>query len=230
MSDTTRRAHAFLQLVEIMSRLRGTDGCPWDAEQTPESLIPFMLEETHEAIEAIASGNTSDICEELGDMLLQVIFQAELFHETGQFDIADVCACICDKLIRRHPHVFAATELKHRDELLANWDRIKRAEKPAKGSHPLAGEAPLTLPALARSQALLRKAQRRRLPLPSRHDEGQCTPLPLSPTEAGNLLFEYCRQANEADIDLEQALSSVTRTWLNQVEIASAKGDPEGSS
>src|SRR2546427_697022 len=99
-------ADSFLRLVDLMARLRGPDGCPWDREQTPESLRPYVIEEAYEVLEAIERGDPDALRDELGDLLLQVVFQAELATEAGRFTIADVASAVIDKLVRRHPHVF----------------------------------------------------------------------------------------------------------------------------
>jgi tetrapyrrole methylase family protein/MazG family protein/ATP diphosphatase len=122
------------RLVEIMDRLLGPGGCPWDREQTLETLRPFLVEETYEVLDALARDDAADHCEELGDLLMQVVFQAALRREQGAFDIDAVIAAISEKLIRRHPHVFAEVEgVDTPDKVLAQWDQIKAAEKAEKG-------------------------------------------------------------------------------------------------
>ena len=122
------------RLVEIMDRLLGPDGCPWDREQTLESLRPFLVEETYEVLDALVRDDAADHCEELGDLLMQIVFQAALRREAGAFDIDAVVAGISEKLIRRHPHVFASAEgVDTADKVLAQWDQIKAAEKADKG-------------------------------------------------------------------------------------------------
>ncbi|BCR04751.1 nucleoside triphosphate pyrophosphohydrolase [Desulfuromonas versatilis] len=148
-------------LLEIMSRLRSPGGCPWDAAQTPESLKPFIVEEAYEVLEAIDRGDSRAIRDELGDLLLQIIFQARIFEERGEFDFADVAKAISTKLIRRHPHVFEEDHSCDPEDLLLQWDRIKAGERERQGepSGPLAG-IPRQLPALQRSQKLLEKVAR----------------------------------------------------------------------
>ena len=121
------------RLVEIMDRLLGPGGCPWDREQTLESLRPFLVEETYEVLDALARNDAADHCEELGDLLMQIVFQAALRRDEGAFDIDAVVASISDKLIRRHPHVFAKAEgVDTPAKVLAQWDQIKAAEKAEK--------------------------------------------------------------------------------------------------
>ena len=119
------------RLVEVMNQLRSPGGCPWDAEQTHESLLKYLLEESYEFVDAVASGDRVDMREELGDVLLQVYFHARIAeeHPTQPFSIEDVAQGIADKLIRRHPHVFADVEVKDSAEVLQNWEEIKKAEK-----------------------------------------------------------------------------------------------------
>src|SRR3954471_4562424 len=121
------------RLVEIMDRLLGAGGCPWDRDQTLDSLRPFLVEETYEVLDALSRGDVAGHCEELGDLLMQVVFQAALRARDGAFDIDAVVASISDKLVRRHPHVFGdaagRTDVTTSAEVLAQWDEIKRAEK-----------------------------------------------------------------------------------------------------
>ncbi|HEX5063963.1 MAG TPA: nucleoside triphosphate pyrophosphohydrolase [Kofleriaceae bacterium] len=122
------------RLVEIMDRLLGPDGCPWDREQTLETLRPFLVEETYEVLDALSRDDAADHCEELGDLLMQIVFQAALRRDQGAFDIDAVVASISEKLIRRHPHVFATAEgVDTPEKVLAQWDQIKAAEKAEKG-------------------------------------------------------------------------------------------------
>jgi MazG family protein len=144
------------RLVEVMDRLLAPGGCPWDREQTLDSLRPFLVEETYEVLDALARDDAASHCEELGDLLMQIVFQAALRREQGAFDIDAVIAAIADKLVRRHPHVFAGAEgVDTPEQVLAQWDQIKAAEKAGKG------EAPRRVldgvphgPALARAQKI----------------------------------------------------------------------------
>ena len=122
------RDSLFDRLVEVMEKLRSPQGCPWDREQTPESLLSDLLEETYELAEAIRDKNPELIKEELGDLLLQVIFQSQIAKEKGWFTIEEVVENLLDKLVRRHPHVFANQKVNNSEEVLRNWERIKAAE------------------------------------------------------------------------------------------------------
>lgn len=157
----SRATDAIERLLGIMERLRGPDGCPWDREQTLRSLRPYVLEETYEVLEAIDAGDTREHCEELGDLLLQIVFQAQLTKEQGQFEFADVANAISSKLVSRHPHVFGDVEVKDADEVLRQWAALKREEKRAKGRGESVLEGvPREMPALARADRLTEKASR----------------------------------------------------------------------
>lgn len=119
----------FAKLVDIIAKLRAEDGCPWDKEQTFQSLKPYLLEETHEVIEAIDNEDFEALKEELGDLLMQVVMQAQLAKEKGLFDIQDVLFNVCEKLTRRHPHVFGNMKLNNSLEVITHWKAIKEMEK-----------------------------------------------------------------------------------------------------
>ena len=144
-----------LDLVRVMARLRGPEGCPWDREQTHASLARHLLEETHEVLDAIDADDGERLREELGDVLLQVVFHAQLAADDGEWDVDDVAQGIVEKLVRRHPHVFGEVEVAGADEVLINWERIKAEEK---GDRPLSDDIPATLPALARASKVQRRA------------------------------------------------------------------------
>src|SRR5215472_7856501 len=137
MSDTSRAAAEFARLVDIMATLRGPDGCPWDREQTIDSLKPFVLEETYEVLEAIDRHDHAALCEELGDFVFEAVFVAQLESAAGHFVIADSLKSIADKLVRRHPHVFRRHEgeaaLESPGQVRARWEEIKAEEKARTG-------------------------------------------------------------------------------------------------
>lgn len=159
MSDpaATPDARAMERLIGLMSRLRAPDGCPWDREQTPATLKPQLLEECYEVLEAIDSGSTSHLVEELGDLLLHVVFQAQIAREKGDFTFADVASGIADKLVRRHPHVFGDKSVADAEGVVTLWHQLKKAEKPERVG-ALDG-VPRALPALMRAEALQKKAR-----------------------------------------------------------------------
>ncbi|AJE02961.1 nucleoside triphosphate pyrophosphohydrolase [Geobacter pickeringii] len=149
----------FERLAEIMRRLRGPGGCPWDAEQTHESLKRYLLEEAYEVIEAIDAGSPAMLKEELGDLVLQPVFHAVIAEERGEFTMAEVLAAISDKLVFRHPHVFGDQVIRTSEEQIENWERIKQKEKGAERKSALAGVPP-HLPALLKAQKVTEKAAR----------------------------------------------------------------------
>lgn len=150
---------SFDDLLAIMRRLRGPGGCPWDAEQTHESLTRYLLEETYEVIEAIDMKSPEMLKEELGDLLLQPVFHAAIAEETGAFTMADIIQTLCDKLIRRHPHVFGDMEIRDSSAQIENWEQIKKAEKGEERRSALSGVPP-HLPALLKAQKITEKAAR----------------------------------------------------------------------
>jgi XTP/dITP diphosphohydrolase len=147
------------RLVEVMNTLRSPGGCPWDAEQTHESLLKYLLEESYEFVDAVQADNRTDMREELGDVLLQVYFHARMAqeHPTDPFSIEDVAQGIADKLIRRHPHVFAGVEVRDSQEVLENWEELKKKEKGR--TSPLDGVA-MSQPALPLIEKLLYRAEK----------------------------------------------------------------------
>lgn len=148
----------FDRLVEIMARLRGPGGCPWDRDQTHQSIRKYVIEEAYEVAEAIDRDDPEELCGELGDLLLQVVFHAEMARESGRFRIEDVCARIVDKMVRRHPHVFADVQVEGAADVVRNWEAIKARER---GSDASAVDGvPRALPALQRSERIGEKASR----------------------------------------------------------------------
>ena len=159
MIDCPEHGKQLARLRSIMHRLRAPGGCPWDAEQTHLSLVPNLIEEAYETVDTIQRGDHEHLKEELGDLLLQVIFHSELAEETGRFNLDDVARGISDKLVRRHPHVFAQSEAATSDAVLQQWDEIKRAEKGHEELPYLHGVGK-GLPALLRAAKLQKKASK----------------------------------------------------------------------
>jgi len=161
----TSLRYSFPDLLDIMARLRAPGGCPWDREQTHASLLPYLIEEAHEFIDAAESGDAVHMREELGDVLLQVVFHAQVAHEAGTFDIEGVVHDIAEKLVRRHPHVFAQTAgVDTADKVVAQWDEIKKSEKGVKNPegdakpHSLLGELPRSLPPVPKAMKISKRA------------------------------------------------------------------------
>lgn len=153
---TTR---TFQDLVALMTRLRGPGGCPWDREQSMEDLRPFVIEEAYEVVHAIETGDRPSLREEVGDLLLQAVFIAEIAREEGTFDIDDAVTAIHDKLVRRHPHVFADVKADDAETVLSNWEKLKSEERKEENKGILSG-VPGALPALLKAQRLTEKAAR----------------------------------------------------------------------
>jgi tetrapyrrole methylase family protein/MazG family protein len=156
--DTSKES-AMARLLEIMRKLRSEQGCPWDREQTLQTLKPFLVEECYEVLEAIDSGDRRHLEEELGDVLLQIVFQSQICAEEGSFTFEDVANHISNKLLRRHPHVFGDVKVADSQEVLKNWETIKRSEKGDAPSSVVDG-VPRSLPALNKAQQIQKKASR----------------------------------------------------------------------
>lgn len=150
--------NSFTKLVEIMARLRAPGGCPWDREQDHASIKPYLIEEAYEVVEAIDDGDFDELRKELGDLLLQVVFHAQMAEEAGRFSITDVVDAINDKMVRRHPHVFADATAEDADTVLRNWARIKAEERKGSGDDSTLAGVPRGLPALLRAHRLGEKA------------------------------------------------------------------------
>jgi len=149
---------AFDRLRGIMDRLRDPGGCPWDREQTLSTLAPYLLEEAHEVAEAVAADEPAKLCEELGDLLLQIVFMTRIGRENGWFDLDDVCNGISEKMIRRHPHVFADREVEDAAEVIRNWEDIKRDERSERESSSALDGVPAALPGLLKAFRMTEKA------------------------------------------------------------------------
>lgn len=219
----------FVRLVELMQRLLAPDGCPWDREQTFESLRRYVLEEACEVIDAIDRGNRDELREELGDLALQVVFQAELARREGAFGPDDIVAAICDKLVRRHPHVFAEVEVEGSAEVLRNWERIKAAEKKDRGV--LAG-VPRSLPALVRAQRVGEKVARVGFDWPdARGSRGKVDEelgeldaaiargdKAAIESELGDVIFALVNLARHVGVDAESALRGTTNKFVGRFD------------
>jgi len=204
-----------LELVEIMDRLRSPGGCPWDAEQTHASLLPYALEEAYEVAEAVEQGDREALVEELGDLLLQVVFHARIAQEDGTaaFDIDEVAAGIVTKLRRRHPHVFSDAHAPTAAHVEASWERIKAEEK---GRESVFDGVPVALPALARADKVLGRLER--AVLPGRRPTVAEVPLP---DDLGAHLLGLVAAARRAGADAEAALRQAVR----ETETAARAGE-----
>jgi tetrapyrrole methylase family protein/MazG family protein len=223
---SSQAGERLLDLVRVMARLRGPGGCPWDREQDHRSLARHLLEETHEALDAIDAGDDDLLREELGDVLLQVVFHAQMAADEGAWDVDDVAEGIVRKLIRRHPHVFGELEVSGADEVLVNWERIKAEEK---GEQPLEDDIPEALPALARAAKVQRRAAGRGFEWRSvdsalealREEVAELerrTGPDNAEQEIGDVLFATVGVARALGIDAESALRRTIRGFAERYE------------
>lgn len=214
------------QLRDVMHRLRAPGGCPWDAEQTHESLLPHLLEEAYEVAEAARSGDMKHFCEELGDLLLQPVFHAEIASESGAFTLDDIARGITEKLIRRHPHVFGDAVAETSDAVLTQWDVIKQTEKGNKPQKHLDGISH-GLPALMRAQMLQKKAAKVGFDWPNtdpvvaklKEETEEIIEALANGDEAavreevGDLLFTVVNLARKLGVDAELALTEANHKF-----------------
>lgn len=222
-----------------MARLRGPGGCPWDREQTHQTLARHLLEETHELLEAIDAGHSDAIRDELGDLLLQVVFHAQMAADDGRWDVDDVARGLVEKLIHRHPHVFGEVEVSGADEVLTNWEKLKAEEA---GPRPTAlDDMPATLPALARAAKVQRRAAGSGIhggdagtAIDALREEVRELSDPTEDAERaiGDLLFAVVTVARSLGVDAESALRRTTRDFSERyarfVTLAAERGvDPE---
>ncbi|NOQ41126.1 MAG: nucleoside triphosphate pyrophosphohydrolase [Desulfuromusa sp.] len=223
-----KTSRELLKLIDIMATLRSSDGCPWDQKQTPETLKPYILEEAYELIEAIDSGDTTEICDELGDLLLQVIFIAQIFSEQKKFGIAEVANSISCKLIRRHPHVFADANIEGHAK---RWEEIKQKERSARGKgNKLAERIPNSLPALKKAAKVIRKIEKDETPatliLKLKNDYSKLSRLTEKPvsvmtqleTTLGEIFFSTVHLANSLQIDAEDLLRKKTMQVIKEID------------
>jgi len=215
----------FDTLVEIIAKLRGPDGCPWDREQTHASLREDLLEECYEVLEALDEGDTRRLGEELGDLLMQVVFHAQIAAEAGEFDIGDVIRKICSKLIQRHPHVFGSLKVKDASEVLVNWEALKKQEREADTS--MLANVPKQLPALSYSQDIQGRVAR--VGFDWKDMDGVIDKLAEEirelkeadsqekrAREFGDLLFTLVNIARRLGIDSESALREANRRFYRR--------------
>jgi XTP/dITP diphosphohydrolase len=220
-----KQRRAIDELLSIMARLRAPNGCPWDREQDHRSLRWHAVEEVYELIDAIESGDDHEMEEELGDLLLQVVFHSQLAKERGAFDFERVARHLSDKLLRRHPHVFGALKVKDVDQVWANWEKIKRAEKHGtRHARPSALDGiPKHLPALLRAEKLIKKARRAKLPLEAPRSAKRTR------GHVAQELFELVRYAQSRGWSAEDLLRTETRKRERVYRKLEAKRPSQGS-
>jgi MazG family protein len=201
-----KRKSAIEDLLKVMVRLRSPTGCPWDREQSHMTLRRHAIEEVYELIDAIEARDDHEMAEELGDLLLQVVFHCQLARERGAFDFEKVCRGLVEKLIRRHPHVFGTTKVKDVDEVWANWETIKRAEKHGTkhARHSAFDGIPKHLPALLRAEKLMKKAR-------NVLGDGHFSKRKLAKSVLAKELFELAASAQARGWSAEELLSAETK-------------------
>jgi uncharacterized protein YabN with tetrapyrrole methylase and pyrophosphatase domain len=209
----TEKKSAIVELLEVMARLRSPKGCPWDREQNHKSLRWHAVEEVYELLDAIESEDDHELAEELGDLLLQVVFHCQLAKERRAFDFEKVARHITDKLVRRHPHVFGDLKVKNVDQVWANWEKIKRAEKQGtRHARPSALDGiPKHLPALLQAEKLAKKARRAKLFAP------KATHRKLSRSRLGQQLLDLSLYAQSQGWSAEDLLRQETRKFERQL-------------
>jgi MazG family protein len=212
-----KKQPAINDLLKVMAKLRSPTGCPWDREQSHLTLRRHAIEEVYELIDAIEARDDHEMAEELGDLLLQVVFHCQLARERGAFDFEKITRQLVDKLIRRHPHVFGATKVKNVDEVWANWEKIKRAEK--HGTHRERKSAfdgiPKHLPALLRAEKLLKKA--RKVFAGDHQADGKKSKRKLTKTALAKELFELAAFAQSRGWCAEELLAGETKKHERQL-------------
>jgi tetrapyrrole methylase family protein / MazG family protein len=243
----SRGGERLLDLVRVVARLRAPDGCPWDRAQTHRSLRRHLLDEAYELLDAIEEGDPARLKEELGDLLLQAIFHAQMAADEGAFDVDDVAEVEVEKLIRRHPHVFADVDADTPEQVYANWERIKAEEK---GSDRIDAEIPSALPALLAAQKVQRRAAGRgfdwaelagavekvreelgELEEAATSQEGLDREGPAKDAleeEVGDVLFAVTALARKLGVDAESALRGTMRKFVTRFQEMAAAAEAEG--
>lgn len=223
--------HPLFALIDIMAKLRDPEGgCPWDLEQTFATIAPYTVEEAYEVADAIERGDLSDLKEELGDLLLQVVFHSRMAQEQGAFDITDVARAISDKMIRRHPHVFGDHAYEDLSAQVAGWEQLKAQERQAKAKTGVLDDVPTGLPALTRAVKLTKRAARVGFDWPTAHEvldklreetdeiavEIEAGDLAKAREELGDILFVCANLARKLDVDPEDALRATNAKFTRR--------------
>ena len=223
---------SFDELVKLMKTLRGPDGCPWDRKQTLPDLKPYVIEEAYEVVDAIDRDDRRALMEEVGDLLLESVFIAEITRAEKSFDVYDSITAIHDKLVRRHPHVFGKVEADDAEQVLVNWEKLKNEERKAENKSVLSG-VPAALPALLKSSRLTEKAARVGFDWQQTHDVfakieeeiGELRDalsrgdLKAIEDELGDVLFTVANAARKAGVNPEEALQSTNRKFIRRFEV-----------
>lgn len=232
MPQAPKTLNTFESLLQVINDLRGPGGCPWDQEQTHTSLTPYAIEEAHELAEAIESGDDAHVCEELGDVLLQVVLHAAIAQERGAFNIYDVIESIILKIVRRHPHVFSDVKVSGSAEVIKNWDEIKTQENKIKPSKHSLFDMPISLPALQRAHKIGEKTESYRFDWSEPAQvlaqlKAEITELEEAMTkkntdhirhEIGDVLFSAAQLARHLKSEPETALREANRRFIKRFE------------
>lgn len=233
-----RMKRSFDELVQLMTRLRGPQGCPWDRKQTLPDLKPYVIEEAYEVVDAIDRNDRAALLEEIGDFLLEAVFITEITREEGSFDVYDSITAIHDKLVRRHPHVFGDVEAKDAEQVLVNWEKLKQDERKAENKSLLAG-VPQSMPALLKASRLTEKAARvgfdwrRTEDVFDKVDEeiAELREAVASGNtahvheEIGDLLFTIANIARKVNVNPEEALQSTNRKFMSRFQAMESRVD-----
>lgn len=232
MEFITRRRYGVSDLIEIMRLLRSPGGCPWDREQTHASIRKNLIEEAYEVADAIDLNDEALLCEELGDLLLQVVFHSRISEEAGEFSLDDVADGICKKLIIRHPHIFGDVKVSGSDEVLDNWDEIKKREKGQSTATETLRAVPRTFPALMRSQKVQKRAAKTGFDYPDVEMalsdlENEIAELraamanadkPACAEELGDLIFSAVNVTRKLRFDAEECLTRSCDKFVDRFE------------
>jgi len=225
------------RLLAIMARLRDPDGgCPWDLEQDFSTIAPYTIEEAYEVADAIDRGDLDDLCDELGDLLLQVVFHSRMAEEQGAFDLKDVAAAISDKMIRRHPHVFGDHAYEDLSAQVAGWEQLKAQERQAKAKTGVLDDVPTGLPALTRAVKLTKRAARVGFDWPTATEvlaklreetdeievEIAAGDMAKARQELGDILFVCANLARKLDVDPEDALRATNAKFTRRFAFVEA--------
>ena len=229
--------HPIFRLVEIMAKLRDPDGgCPWDLEQTFATIAPYTVEEAYEVADAIERNDLPELRDELGDLLLQVVFHSRMAEEQGAFDLKDVAAAISDKMIRRHPHVFGDHAYEDLSAQVAGWEDLKAQERKAKAKTGVLDDVPAGLPALTRAVKLTKRAARVGFDWPSAREvldklreetaeievEIEAGDMARAREELGDILFVCANLARKLDVDPEDALRATNAKFTRRFAFVEA--------
>lgn len=230
-------ANGLCRLLEIITRLRAPNGCPWDREQTPQSVMKYLLEETYELLDAIEEEKPEGVAEELGDLLFMLLFLARMYEEQGHFRVQDALGIAARKMVRRHPHIFGDTKINGTADVIANWQRIKEQESKDKGvTHSALGNLPKTLPALqlafragerasrtgfdwADVQGVWNKVREEEQELLQAVEQGDALAVRA---EFGDLLFTLANMARHLSINPEETLKQAVRSFMSRFQAMEA--------